>query len=514
MTQHIDLEEAQRFLTWLDPQAERFTFQTFSDGGKDAHLAKVHHLQPDQLGPLVRLNGQGAGVFVTVNATDLQGRRKANMQRVRAVWLDLDGAPLGPVQACPLPPHVVIESSPERYHAYWRVENGVSLEEAETLVAGIAANFDGDPAVKDCGRVMRLPGFYHQKHEPFRSRILHLDDQVPLSVAQVRQHLVNGAVFETCSGISFEPRTPEELKAADIDEIEAAIRTIPNAGERFASRKAWIDMGHAIKAACLDDPGRGLAIFLAWSSRWEGWDGDADYVIRQYASFKPTRLGAEYVLDVAASYGFEPKVRDFEALDDPDDEPALPSITGIRGTTLDPKDPYGNARLWFRQSHVWNDVPILLRSAGDFRRWDGRHWPVEDLDYLRKHAWRFLADGQKWQKVKPGRAPGRKMDAKPNGEAASGFELVPFEPKPADVNALIDALAGHAQIRGGLVPQCWLDHAGEQPPAVEIAILLVNRTGVEAEANLAVVASYQVQKQVEVCAAQCHQIGFRPRHLA
>ena len=124
--QRIDLEEAQRFLTWLDPKAERFTFQTFADGGKDAHLAKVHHLQPDQLGPLVRLNGQGAGVFVTVNATDLQGRRKANMQRVRAVWLDLDGAPLGPVQACPLPPHVVIESSPERYHAYWRVEDGVT----------------------------------------------------------------------------------------------------------------------------------------------------------------------------------------------------------------------------------------------------------------------------------------------------------------------------------------------------------------------------------------------------
>ena len=60
------------------------------------------------------------------------------------------------------------------------------------------------------------------------------------------------------------------------------------------------------------------------------------------------------------------------------------------------------------------------------------------------------------------------MDAKPNGEAAPGFELVPFEPKPADVNALIDALAGRAQIRGGLVPPCWLDRADEQLPAAEI----------------------------------------------
>ena len=60
--QFVDLEEAERFLTWLDPQAERFTFQTFSDGGKDAHLAKVHHLPPDQLGPLVRLNGRKRAV--------------------------------------------------------------------------------------------------------------------------------------------------------------------------------------------------------------------------------------------------------------------------------------------------------------------------------------------------------------------------------------------------------------------------------------------------------------------
>jgi hypothetical protein len=44
------------------------------------------------------LNREGAGVFVTVNETDLKGRTAKNITSVRAVFVDLDGAPLEPVR--------------------------------------------------------------------------------------------------------------------------------------------------------------------------------------------------------------------------------------------------------------------------------------------------------------------------------------------------------------------------------------------------------------------------------
>ena len=46
------------------------------------------------------------------------------------------------------------------------------LDQFESVQKTLIARFDGDPAVHDLPRVMRLPGFYHHKHEPFLVRII------------------------------------------------------------------------------------------------------------------------------------------------------------------------------------------------------------------------------------------------------------------------------------------------------------------------------------------------------
>src|SRR5262249_23498824 len=76
-------------------------------------------------------NAEGAGIFVCVNETDGNGRERTNVIRVRAVFTDLDGAPLDPVIAqTVLQPHIVTETSPERWHAYWRVDPDAPIEGA------------------------------------------------------------------------------------------------------------------------------------------------------------------------------------------------------------------------------------------------------------------------------------------------------------------------------------------------------------------------------------------------
>jgi hypothetical protein len=97
--QSIDLTAAKRFLDALDPSGV-FSFQTFggNDGRKSETLARVLHGTLDQhAATLSALNHQGAGVFVMVNQGDLMGRKKANVRRIRALFVDLDGAPLEPV---------------------------------------------------------------------------------------------------------------------------------------------------------------------------------------------------------------------------------------------------------------------------------------------------------------------------------------------------------------------------------------------------------------------------------
>jgi hypothetical protein len=181
-----DLDQARRFLSLLDPDAETFTFQTFDDSklGR-GHLAKILHGTLDELAPqLTALQKGGAGVFVTVNETDGQGRKAENIRRVRSAFVDLDGSPVQPVMACNLEPHIVVESSPGKFHAYW-IAHRLKLESFGQIQKSLIARFGGDKAVHDLPRVMRLPGFVHQKAEPFMTRIIQANEQLPYTAEAI-----------------------------------------------------------------------------------------------------------------------------------------------------------------------------------------------------------------------------------------------------------------------------------------------------------------------------------------
>jgi hypothetical protein len=175
-----DQQQAARFLSQLAAD-EIFTFQTFPDrrddwGSKD--LVRVFHgTLEDHVEELARLNSKGAGIFFMVNRGDGRGRCTKNVTGVRALFVDLDGAPLEPVLAAPLVPDIVVETSPGRYHVYWKVD-GIKLSEFSHFQIELASRFGGDPNIKDLPRVMRLPGFFHLKQEPFLVRIVEVKREV------------------------------------------------------------------------------------------------------------------------------------------------------------------------------------------------------------------------------------------------------------------------------------------------------------------------------------------------
>jgi hypothetical protein len=175
---------AEVLLDLLAP-GEPVTFQTFGQGnakGKKGLTRTAHGTIGEHWRLLTDLNERGAAVCWMVNASDLKGRKLKNVQYIRALFVDLDGSPLGPVTQSPLQPHVIVESSPGRWHAYWRVAD-CPLSQFPPYQRLLAAYFNGDDSASDLTRVLRLPGFNHEKTAPFRSHIVTLNDVAPYVLA-------------------------------------------------------------------------------------------------------------------------------------------------------------------------------------------------------------------------------------------------------------------------------------------------------------------------------------------
>lgn len=171
----------------MDVIGKQNSFQTFDDKGKDKRLVKqLHGTLEQHIKELWNLNKRGAGVFFTVNQTDLLGRTTKNITKVRAVFIDLDGAPLP--SKFDLQPHMIVNTSPDKYHVYWLVHD-MPLESFTLYQQALAAKFDADPKVKDLPRVMRIAGFFHNKKQPYPIKIHKMIDADPYSMAEIRDGL-------------------------------------------------------------------------------------------------------------------------------------------------------------------------------------------------------------------------------------------------------------------------------------------------------------------------------------
>ena len=160
-------EQSPRFLKLLDPSATGFTFQTFGDdrARKKPALTRIDNSPPPARDELVKLNKQGAGVFVTINETDGGGRKTENITHIRAVWQEDDDGFNG---AFPLQPSMVVETSPGHFHRYWLTADHWPADERgradfAAVMERMVESYGSDKNAKDISRVLRLPGFLHRK---------------------------------------------------------------------------------------------------------------------------------------------------------------------------------------------------------------------------------------------------------------------------------------------------------------------------------------------------------------
>ena len=153
-----NLRETDEFLSALDPATDRFTFQIFDDlrERRDPRLARIiHGALSSHASEFARLNAFGAGVFVSINCTDLKGRGARHITRLRAVWQDDDHGWQGEF---PLIPSLVVSTSPGRFQRLWLCDD-LMIDQHRAVQERLASSYGHDRQASDLSRVLRFRVF-------------------------------------------------------------------------------------------------------------------------------------------------------------------------------------------------------------------------------------------------------------------------------------------------------------------------------------------------------------------
>jgi RepB DNA-primase N-terminal domain len=119
-------------------------------------------------------SSEGAECYFCVHLLYGPERNKYNAVAVAALWADLDGAP---VPNAELAPSAVLESSPGRYHCFWRLRDALPPEDAEALNRRLTHAIGADPGGFALTKILRVPGSRNFKYEDAPVvRLLELDE--------------------------------------------------------------------------------------------------------------------------------------------------------------------------------------------------------------------------------------------------------------------------------------------------------------------------------------------------
>lgn len=261
-----------------------------------------------QRGPLNALwgwceawNAEGYGIFITPAAMDGAGRHLENVSMIRAHYVDLDNLSAqqnyeAASRHTPAPSFAV-QSSLSKFHVYWPVAHyPVDLERFTGNQRRLRQLFDGDKAVIDAARVMRLPGTLNHKPSTLAANggAPHLVTchalagyGVPLTVETLEASVSHVTVIDGGAGERHNLGDPA-LAAPSLAWIERALDLVdPN----DLDRGEWIGITAAVKQAgwSLTDEASLYAIWTVWCARYLKNDPGENQ--KQWNSLRQTELG-------------------------------------------------------------------------------------------------------------------------------------------------------------------------------------------------------------------------------
>jgi hypothetical protein len=255
-----DKKMAEQFLNAIDCNSTHY----FRCINKDQHT-----IQTSSLDECLQLNEQGYGAFFIVNKLkdNAPAQKGENIEAVRAVFFDMDSqiSDLDVyLKSIPLKPSVVVNTSPQKYHFYFFVEDW-PLDQFKPFQQHLAEMFKADPAVVDLPRIMRLAGSVHWKGEPFLSNVVGDIADFDWEQGEIRE------AFKFDYSTKQKKLVHENTKAEISDGSEWQIDYVrelltylkPTEQDYFK----WRDIGFTLKSYFADHPDIASELFHEFSKR-------------------------------------------------------------------------------------------------------------------------------------------------------------------------------------------------------------------------------------------------------
>ena len=135
---------------------------------------------------MIALNKGGAGIFLTINTTDGRGRKEENIVAITAIFVDCDD---GKEREFPFPPSIIVKTK-NGWHYYFLLCVGQDMGQFEATQNALIKKLNTDKMVKDLPRVMRIPGFFHQKNPqtPYMVQLIKCDTTIRYTLAEIQKH--------------------------------------------------------------------------------------------------------------------------------------------------------------------------------------------------------------------------------------------------------------------------------------------------------------------------------------
>lgn len=122
-------------------------------------------------------NRKGFGIFWAVNEFN-GARRIANLTRIKSWAVDMDDGTKAEqatrITSAPLLPSLVVETK-RGYQVYYRAKNALASHWNALVLHRLVPYFGADKNARDLARILRVPGFLHQKDpaHPFKVKTVH-----------------------------------------------------------------------------------------------------------------------------------------------------------------------------------------------------------------------------------------------------------------------------------------------------------------------------------------------------
>lgn len=261
-------------------------------------------------------NANGYGIFATVNEMDgygygsdgqplKLGERTDTLEhvaRIRAHVVDLDNLNamqnLERAEQHLIKPTFVVETTPGRKaHVYWVVQptgGPVDIDGYRSTQRKLRQLFEGDEAVIDATRVLRVPGFMHQKGEPHLVTVRQSGGYgapVPATWLATTLSHVNAVDH----GHGRHRLGDPEMAAPSAEWARYALDSMPVDG---MSHPDWLAFTAGWKQAAWTvlEPDEALQLWLQWCDQFGTESKGRDHNLKHWNSIEDTELGWKSLL--------------------------------------------------------------------------------------------------------------------------------------------------------------------------------------------------------------------------